>query len=302
MLPLSGITFPPTSAQAQPVVTPSSKRIPSSSKSIDLAQGLSNVTPLLSATSTSLLISTAKATNGDAKALLESSISIEIKNGSLLSILDNVLNAAGKDCTIECRKVRSFKLSGGLKNVKVASVLDSIAKLGGARLYVFPSKVLISAPEFLSEKEKGEARLYGILLSNNDLTTANSKLTDLKDVIAIANTKISVNIQGQPIADALVSVYRASKERLSAEYRSPKESGTNSGVQPEFTLSLQNINFGDALSILANTTGTEVFLLPGKFLICAPDSLTPEERKVVISAFKPNSTNITFDNLSALGS
>ena len=239
----------------------------------------------------------ATSSKSDVAAFLKTPVSFKVKDASFLGTLDAVLSASGKTCPIECRQMKPMKATFGVKGDNVDLVLDTLAKAGGGSLYIFPDKLLLSPPALLSDQEKASAKPYSVLLSK--ATLPQGKTPDKQpggiDMMAIANTKISCSIEGErwgPAAGHLLGSlpYGAGDmkplEALHLEGYPPNERlNAGFGVK-DVSLSLQDVPLGEALGMIAHMNGCELYLLPGKFLLCPPNSLTPEQQKVAVPAFQ----------------
>lgn len=229
----------------------------------------------------------------DVAAFLKTPVSFTVKGASFLGALDAVLSASGKTCPIECRQMKPMKLTFGARGQSIDGVLDTLAKAGGGSLYIFPDKLLLSPAELLRDAEKASAKPYSVLISKLD------KQPGGIDMLALANMKISCSINGN-IGDALSACsdslnqipnspllflnQRASRERIQAGL----------GIK-DLSLSLRDVSLGEALGMLAHIDGCELYILPGKFLLCPPDgptALTPDEQKVAVPAFQYPGTGL----------
>ncbi len=237
----------------------------------------------------------ATSSKSDVAAFLKTPVSFKLKDASFLSALDAVLTASGKTCPIECRQMKPMKLNFGVKDQTADSVLDTLAKAGGGSLYILPDKLLLSPPALLSAEEKKIGKPYSMLLSKATLPQGKtlSKQLGGVDMVAIANTKISRSMADKNWGSAASELLRALPygtmkplEPLNLEGYAPAElviSGT--GVK-DVSLSFQDVPLGEALGVLAHMNGCELYLLPNKFLMCAPNELTPEQQKVAVPAFQ----------------
>ncbi len=133
--------------------------------------------------------------------VLNSKVTVAFKDASFLSALDAVMNASAKTCRIECRQLSPLRLSMKVTDTAVASLLDSLAKLSGARLFVLPSKLILAPESALTDDEKRKAKLYGVLLTATTLPdTPDVKALAKKDgknvsILDIVNAKFSLNIK-----------------------------------------------------------------------------------------------------------
>jgi hypothetical protein len=246
--------------------------------------------PSLSTGPTISLVATSS--KADVAAFLKTPVSFTVKGASFLSALDAVMTASGKTCPIECRQMKPMKFTFGAKGDQAGSMLDTLAKAGGGSLYIFPDKLLLSSPSLLSKAEKVSSKPYSVLLSK--ATWPQGKALDKQpggiDMLALASKKISGSVIDANVADVLgAAVSMTYTGGVHVEYRcSPQR--VLSGVRTEhLSLSFQDVPFGEALGTIAHMDGCELYLLPGKFLICPANgitALTPEEQKAAIPAFQ----------------
>ncbi|RYZ78018.1 MAG: hypothetical protein EOP04_30450, partial [Proteobacteria bacterium] len=156
---------------------------------------------------TSVLVRFDGLTKKSSTELLEAKVSFSVKNASFLTILDSIITESGKKCTVECRNLKPIKVSFAAKEAKVAELLDGMAKASGARLYVFPSKVLIAPPESLSEIERKDSALFGdLILGKAAPTNAKSFSAEVKKLMDVANTNVSLVLDGKPFPQTLDEV------------------------------------------------------------------------------------------------
>lgn len=206
------------------------------------------------------------------------------------------MNASGKTCAIECRQMKPMKLNFGAMGDQAGSMLDSLAKAGGGSLYIFPDKLLLSSPALLSDEEKKTGKPYSVLLSEATLPQGKTlaKQPGGIDIVAIANTKVSCSIEGERWSQAAGTLMgslpygaggRKPFEPLNF-YGSISKDRPSNFVVKDVSLSVQDVPLGEALGMLAHMNGCELYLLPGKFLICPSNDLTPDQQKVAVPAFQ----------------
>lgn len=249
--------------------------------------------PSLSTGSTISLLATSS--KSDVAAFLKTPVSFTVKDASFLSAFDAVLAASGKTCSIECRQMKPMKLNFGAMGDQAGSMLDNLAKAGGGSLYILPDKLLLSSPALLTDEEKKTGKPYSVLLSGampQGKTLA--KQPNGIDIVAIANTKVSCSIENQRWGQAAGMLMGALP--YSAGGRKPFEplnfSGSiskdrpNNFVVKDLSLSFQDVPLGEALGMIAHMNGCELYLLPGKFLMCPANDLTPDQQKVAVPAFQ----------------
>lgn len=260
-----------------------------------------------SKTLSSVVLDYDKATTSSAE-VLNSKVSVTLTDASFLSILDALMDASDKTCRIECRQVRPLRLSLHVEKAPIAGLLDSLAKLGGTRLYVLPSKLLLAPETALSSDEKKTAKLYGVLYTAATLpNTPGAKALmepngKSKNIVEFANAKTSVRLSG-------IAIGRAIEMGVpSSDIRGPYYGVTNGSpiLLSDWTSSVsanfQDVRYGDALASLAHLIGYELYLTPTCFVIARPGDISssptaPFNTQNTVPAFAP--TSVTFSDPSA---
>ncbi|RYX85833.1 hypothetical protein EON83_03510 [bacterium] len=244
--------------------------------------------------------------------VLTTKVSVTFKGASFLSALDALMSASDKTCRVECRQIRPQLVSFDVKNAPLAGMLDSLAKMGGARLYVLPSKLIIAPEKALSDKEKKEAQPYGVLLTSTTLPNTpqakallkpNAQGKTILDVANISLTAIGIGARLGGLISLPLDPYRLPKDEFLPKVLGPVSIAAQNSTTSFY---LQDVNWGDALASFAHSVGCELYLTPENFIICAPDHLNdPEIRHLTqnaVPAFAPSSTNINFPQPSVSAS
>ncbi len=237
---------------------------------------------------TSLTIDLPTSSKGNVQAFLNAPVSFIVKDASFMGALDAILSANGKMCPIECRRLKPMKLTFGAKAEKAGNVLDALAKAGGCNLYVLPDKLLLSSSEMLMQEERAKAQPFSALLTPDgapQLKFVPGGISEF-DILDVVNTSTSVSIDHLSVSDALEKLSDSVGKPVNYEYRLPTDRRGEGFIATDVTSSFSNLKFGDALSVVAHLNGCELYLLPDKFLICAPDALTVQEQKNAVPAFK----------------
>lgn len=259
-------------------------------------------------TSPTVSLVTTPSSQVDVATFLQTPVSFQVKGASFLSAFDAVLTAAGKACPIECRGIKPMKVTFGAEGDNVGVVLDTLAKMGGASLWLLPDKLLLCRADSLSDQEKEKAKPWSVLISKATLLPAgNGKLPrgQHTSYAALLNTKISASLDGGQFADGIWA-YQMALAHLalkdltySIHYNYNKEQLTT-GLITNVSFSFEDVTFGEALGTLAHMQGDELYLLPDHLLISPPESLTPEEQKVAVPAFTyPGVGKLALPTLSA---
>lgn len=245
----------------------------------------------------------------DSLEALGSKVSVTLKDASFLATLDALLNASDKTCRVECRQLSAQRVSLKVKDTPLAGQLDSLAKLGGGRLYVLPTKLILAPATALSEDEKKKARLYGVLLTAATLPDTPEAKALLKPnnkgktILDTANTPVYAGGNSSLLAvlHGLIDPFEVSPDTFS-----PKLIGDFKKENLDASLvsfDLPGVNYGDALASFAHSVGCELYMTPEHFVICTPDRLNaPENRQWTqgaVPAFTHSSTNINFSDASA---
>ncbi|PQV64325.1 hypothetical protein B1R32_1056 [Abditibacterium utsteinense] len=249
------------------------------------------VAPSLATQPTISLVATSSASTADVATFLKAPVSFSVKDASFLSALDAVLLSSGKNCFIECREVKPMKMSFSIRSSTAGRVLDALARAGGCTLYVLPTKLLIAPASLLEQSERAEAKPFTVLVSAATLPAGKTlpKQANGVDMLALANKNISVSIQGLEPANAM-SACRKAGPILGAytHWSTPRDRLANN-IQTSLTLSFDQIPFAEALSVVGELGGCQLYLLPDTFHLRSPDQpLTPEEKKLAVPAFITN--------------
>ncbi len=229
---------------------------------------------------------------------LQRPVSFQVKGASFLSAFDAVLTAAGKACPIECRGIKPMKVTFGAQGDNVGIVLDTLAKMGGASLWLLPDKLLLCRADSLSDTDKEKAKPWSVLISKaTPLPVGNGKLPGGQaHYMALLNTKISTSLDGGQFADGFRAYQSALTQSqltqlpledhtYSIHFQYNKEQMAPRGIITNVSFSFEDVTFGEALGTLAHMQGDELYLMPDHLLISPPGSLTPEQQKVAIPVF-----------------
>ncbi|RYX80242.1 hypothetical protein EON83_29535 [bacterium] len=258
--------------------------------------------PQLSKSLTSLVVDYGAVPRGESAKLLDSKVSLKVKDAAFLTILDSVLSSAGTSCRVECRGVKVMKLTLDLKDMKAGPLLDTLAKAGGVRLWVFPSKLVLAPENLLTVEEKKTAKLYGVLLSKENFPKGSGldKVIQGVDILGVANTIISKDFNNTSWGDSFDGF--APIVRKPYDISAYPSQSARQGLAGPATLSasLQDMSFGDVLAFVAHSNGCELFLLPGSFLICDPNNIPANVKDQAVSAFSPASTKFNFGSNGSL--
>jgi len=250
----------------------------------------------LSAQPTISLLATSS--QGDVAAFLKTPVSFFVKDASFLGALDAVMTASGKTCLIECRQVKPMKLTFGAKKNTAGNILDALARAGGCTLYVLPNKLLLSPTALLTDAEKARAKPFTVLVSAATLPEGKtlSKPADRPDILTLANIKISTSFEGVQIdeaGDAIMSGLMNSTREMrpmgaTLEQHTPlNRSSATTYIPNSTTLSFDQIPCAEALSVIAELNGCQLYLLPDRFLICGPgEFLIPAQKNVAVPALQ----------------
>lgn len=251
-------------------------------------------TPPLSTQPTISLLATPATSPADVATFLKTPVSFTLKDASFLGALDAVMTASGKTCPLECRQVKPMKLSFGIKKGIAGNVLDALARAGGCTLYVLPDKLLAAPASLLTAEEKNKARPFTMLVSAATLPAGKTlpRQANGFDVLAVANKKISVSVEGKALGNAMDDVTGSAMGGtvtfVSGQERPPFDRMALGGYIPtSMSLSFDQVPLGDALSVVAELGGCQLYLLPDRFLICGEgELLTPQERQDAIPALQ----------------
>ena len=237
--------------------------------------------PLTFSSPTISLITT-PSSKTDVTTFLKTPVSFKVKDASFLSAFDAVLTASGKACPIECRNIKPMKVTLGTQGDKVGEVLDTLAKMGGASLWLLPNKLLLCPATSLSDKEKYGAKPWSVLISKSTFP-AGKLLAGKTDYVAMLNTKISASSNGDTGDAGFACLLALSRDGSQGEHHvsfSPM-----AGPCTNISVSFEDITYGEALGALAHMDGNELYVLPDHLLISPVGGLTPEEQKIAIPAF-----------------
>lgn len=210
----------------------------------------------------------------DSTEVLGAKVSVTLTDASFLATLDTIFNASDKTCRVECRQLLAQRVSLKVKNTSIGGLFDSLAKLGGGRLYVLPTKLILAPAMALSEDEKKMAKSYGVLLTaatlpNTPEAKALLKPNDKgKTILDIANTPVYVGGSGT-LRQSLHGVIDTFSVPLNAF--SPKFIGdfSKEELDARIDFRLVGVNYGDVLASYAHSVGCELYLTPEHFIICA---------------------------------
>ena len=245
--------------------------------------------PLTFNSPTISLVTTPSTSKADVATFLQTPVSFKVKDASFLSAFDAVLSATGKACPIECRNIKPMKVTFGAKNDNVGVVLDTLAKMGGASLWLLPDKLLLCHAASLSVKEKEKAKPWSVLISKTTFPAA-KLLAGKTDFVAMLNTKISASLDGGDFGDGVwacqLALAHLALNTPGLSWRcNPNEERIQAGLSSNMSFSFEDVTVGEAMATVGHMDGYELYLLPDHLLLSPPGSLTPEQQKVAIPAF-----------------
>lgn len=251
------------------------------------------------------LILTVPPTSALTNDVLLAKVSVSLRDVSFLAALDALVNVSPKKCRIECREVRPQRVSLDVKNVPLAGLLDSLAKLSSAHLYILPDKLIIAPQRALTEDERRKSRPYGILLTADTLpNTPEAKAllkpnTEGKTILDVANTKVSIGGEGMPLGFVLNSPLgpKVPQSEFTPKVVGPVDKAILESI---VSFSLRGVNYGDALASFARLIGCELYLTPNHFIICQPNHLNDpdvqEWTQGSVPALNPDSIESPFSD------
>ncbi|RYX81675.1 hypothetical protein EON83_23045 [bacterium] len=195
-----------------------------------------------------------------------------------------------------------MKLTLELNEMKAGPLLDLLAKAGGVRMWVLPTKLLLASEKSLTVEEKKTAKLYGVLLTKNNFPKGSGldKVVKGINVLDVANTIVSTNFDNTPWSNSFDDLNLSTSKTFSiASY--PTDDAFKGLVSTAvLSASLKDVSFGDVLAFVAHSNGCELFLLPGSFLICDPNNIPANHKDQAVLAFSGSSTKFDFNSGSFL--
>ncbi|RYX81087.1 hypothetical protein EON83_25730 [bacterium] len=233
-------------------------------------------------------------------------ITLRLKDVSFLSALSAIMEAAPKTCRIECRQVRPMRVSLGVNGRPIVGLLDALAKLGGARLYVLPTKLIIAPEAALTDDEKKQAKPYGVLLTSETLPAApaaNALLASspqAKNILNYLNSTISTRVDERPLS-ALAGVFSRGgvlpgmpRQSLMQMFGPILVDDLNSHV----SVNLQDNKSGDVRSAAARLMGCELYMTSEGLIVGPPEGIDSNtfpriKKQPMVSVFTPESTDLT---------
>lgn len=257
------------------------------------------VAPKLPQSLTSVVVDYAGLPRGESVKLLESRVSFKVKDASFLSALDAILTSANCSCRVECRGVKAMKLSLNIDKGRAAPVLNALALSGGARMWVFATKLIIAPEALLTPDEKKSAKPYGVLKSVKDLPTGSllGRINDPKQKMSIIDSshlKVSFNFNNSSWVQSTIGMGVISRGGYYLAAYPTERAQDDLSASATLSASLQDVSFGELLSFIAEANGCEVFLMPDHYLIFGADDKLPDLYKNAVPAFTSASTHFDF--------